>query len=273
MKELASKNYWDSVYKNMTKGSYADFIPKNFKSKLKHLTRDYSNFLIWEVILPKFLPASDKLKLIEVGCAPGKYLINFHQLFGYQVYGVEYSENGASITKANFKKYDLNPEQIVQANFFDPKFQNQYREKFDLVFSRGFIEHFDDVQQIVDHHLNLLKKGGHLIVMIPNLSGLNYFLARIFNNDSLILHNLSIMNKNKFSRLFDKTVIGPRYSDYVGLFSFGLFNTNSKLKYSLHRFLTILQWPLDFLLRSVFGSKILKSRFSSPYLLFIGVKE
>jgi 2-polyprenyl-3-methyl-5-hydroxy-6-metoxy-1,4-benzoquinol methylase len=43
------------------------------------------------------------------------------------------------------------------------------REAFDVVLSGGFIEHFTDVAAIVQKHLQLLKPGGRLVVMIPNL--------------------------------------------------------------------------------------------------------
>ncbi len=271
MKKLAEKEYWDSIYKKINNKDNGRF--SKFKEYIKNITRDYSNFIMWDVLISKYLPQKDGLKIIEIGCAPGKYLINFNKKFAYEPYGVEYSEKGVQITKENFIKAELNPENIIHRDFFDPSFESEYKEKFDIVFSRGFIEHYDDVKLVVDKHLKLIKRGGYVIISIPNLSGLNKLLAKFLNLASYNLHNTSIMDKNIFIKLFDDEKIDRLYFDYVGIFSFGLFNTNSKFKYYLYRLLLLIQRPFDLLLRILFGNNLLKSRYSSPYLLFIGKKK
>jgi len=273
MKELAKKEYWDSVYKEMgekdRKNSYFLFL----RNWLKRQTRDYSNFLMWEVLFPKYLPKDNNLKIVEVGCAPGKYLINFNKQFGYEPYGVEYSEEGVITTKDNFLKEGLNTENIIKADFFDSVFQEKNKGKYDVVFSRGFIEHYDDVKDVVNSHLSLIKSGGYVVISIPNLSGINKTLSKILNMDSFLLHNTSIMKKEDFAGLFPKDKVEKIYSDYVGAFSFGLFNTNRKWKYYLYRFLLLVQRPFDFMLRVLFRNNIIKSSSTSPYLLFMGRKK
>lgn len=273
MKELAKKEYWDSIYREMEnsdkKHSYFLFL----KNWLKRHTRDYSNFLMWEVLFTKYLPKDSGLKMIEIGCAPGKYLINFKKQFDYEPFGVEYSEGGVTTVKNNFLKNKLNPKNIIQADFFDNKFQEENKGKYDVVFSRGFIEHFDDVKSVVDNHLNLIKSGGYIVVSIPNLSGVNKLLSKILNIDSFLLHNTSIMDRNKFSELFFKDKVEKVYCDYVGFFSFGLFNTNRKWKYYIYRLLLLIQRPFDFLMRLIFKNNSIKGGNTSPYLLFIGKKK
>jgi len=273
MKDLAPQKYWDSVYKHMAVGSSESVRLNSWREKLKVWTRDYSNFLIWEAVLPKVLLVDDKLKIIEIGSAPGKYLINFNKLFHYQVYGIEYSEGGAAIAKENFITNGLDPNNIIKADFFSQDFQNQFKEHFDLVFSRGFIEHYHDVESVVNQHLNLVKTGGRIVISIPNLSGVNYTLSKYFNIDSLLLHNTTIMNKASFSNLFPVSKVESIFCDYVGLFSFGLFNTNRRWKYIIYRILLLIQRPVDLVLRLIWPSNFLKSRFTSPYLLFVGIKK
>lgn len=272
MKELAPQKYWDSVYDRMNQVAAAS-VEVGWRSKVKRWTRDYSNFLIWEVILPHFISGQSGLTLLEVGCAPGRYLINLHRAFGYRVYGVEYSDEGAMVTRANFESAGLDPNQIIKADFFNDQFERNYRGQFDAIFSRGFIEHYDDVGLVVQRHLDLIKSGGLVIISVPNLSGINYYLSRFFNLDSLLLHNTSIMNRQSFRSLFPADQVTELYCDYVGLFSFGLFNTNKGWKYLLHRALLLIQRPIDLILRTLFPDNVLKSRFTSPYLLFIGIKK
>lgn len=271
MKKLAGKDYWDSIYEGVSLKEGEEF--SSFKSWIKNLTRDYSNFVMWDRMVPKYLPKNPNLKIIEIGCAPGKYLLNFKKRYGYEPYGVEYSEKGVRIARNNFEKYGINSANIIQADFFSEEFLESNREKFDLVFSRGFIEHYDDVKSVVDRHLDLIKSGGYVIVSIPSLVGLNKILAKFFNVDSYNLHNVSIMDKKVFADLFDDKKVGKVYCDYVGIFSFGLFNTNKKWKYFLHRILLLVQRPFDFLFRVLFKNGNLRHKYTSPYLMFIGRKK
>jgi len=272
MKNLVEKEYWDSIYKNIGAGDNQTSSWQGLKNSIKNLTRDYSNFIIWEVLLPKYLPRNNQYKILEVGCAPGKYLMKFNSEYGYVPYGVEYSEKGVAITRENFKNAGLPEENIVQADFFSEGFQSDYAGKFDVVFSRGFIEHYDNVEKVVSDHYRLLNRGGLLVIMIPNLSGVNYHLAKILNIDSFRLHNISIMNKKSFASLFSKLSLEQLYSDYVGIFSWGLFNTNKRWKYVLHRVLLLIQRPVDLFLRVIFPGGM-RYKYTSPYLLFIGKKR
>lgn len=271
MKKLAEKEYWDSVYSKGFNSQNNPSLP--LREKLKHSTRDFSNFVIWEKLLENILPKDKTMKVMEVGCAPGKYLLHFKKIFGYEPFGVEYSEKGYEITKKNFLDNGVNTENIILADFFDQSFQDKNKEKYDVVFSRGFIEHFDDVKRVVSLHTNLLKSQGYLVVMIPNLSGINKVLAKFLNKNSYDLHNTKIMNIHTFSDLFSNNNLNEVFCDYVGLFSWGLFNTNSKWKYYLYRLLLLIQRPFDFVLRVIFKSVNIRYKYSSPYLLFIGRKK
>ncbi len=274
MKKLSEKNYWDSAYENITANNLKinlSFLGK-FKSFIKHISRDYSYHVLSQLYL-KYLPKDSNLKIIEIGCAPGRHLINFHKQFGYEPYGVEYSENGYSLARNNFLKEGLNPENIIKADFFDEEFQSKNQKKYDLVFSRGFIEHFDDVNKVVDNHMSLLGDRGYLIVSIPNIRGLNYYILKLSNYSSLITHNFSIMDKDVFYELFENKGLDSLYCDYVGTFSFGLFNTNKKWKYYLWRISLVLQRPFDFIWRVIFGGYHIKNKYTSPYLFFIGRKK
>jgi len=229
--------------------------------------------MLWEVLCKKYLPYNPEYKVIEVGCAPGKYLANFHRTFGYKPYGVEYSEKGVEITKEHFRAAHLDPEGVIYADFFDKNFHEAHKEKYDVVFSRGFIEHFDDVKRVVELHSNLIKKGGYMVIMIPNLSGINKVIAKILNRSSYNLHNVSIMNPKTFNSLFSEIAFNKLYCGHVGLFSIGLFNTDKKWKYYIYRMLLLLQRPFDFALRIVCGTKPITSQYTSPYLLCIARKK
>jgi SAM-dependent methyltransferase len=50
-------------------------------------------------------------------------------------------------------------------------------ESFDLVYSSGLIEHFDDTSSVLAEHLRLIKPGGKIVLVVPNLEGVQ---GRIF---------------------------------------------------------------------------------------------
>jgi SAM-dependent methyltransferase len=179
---------------------------------------NYSNRHVWDVLLPKYLTTTGKV--LEVGCAPGGYLLKLYKQFGLDPYGVDYEIGGVEETRRNFQQNGLDPARILHTDFFAAEFQEKYRASFDIVFSTGFIEHFPDPARVVQLHANLLKPGGQLVVMIPALHGLNYLIERVLNVEVLRVHNTEIMTKNTFANLFS---LQPAYCDHYGSFDWHLF--------------------------------------------------
>lgn len=293
MKRLSEKEYWDAVHvqekhswETKQQPNDSDLkrptLLQRFKSGAKALLGDkgrglltgYEDHLIWNVIYEKYIPRAEGAKVLEVGSAPGDHLVQLNRKFGLEPYGVEYSETGVKLNREIFRTNHINPDNVIDADFFSEAFQEQYREFFDLVISRGFIEHFADVEDTVRKHLNLLAKGGRLIIIIPNLRGLNYVLGMMFHREVIAIHNLEIMQKDVFSSLFEHQNLRPLFCDYNGVFSFYLFNTKETspmrhvLKACFH-----LQLILNAAFHLLFKNKPVESRWSSPSLIFIGVKE
>jgi len=257
--KLTKKEYWESIYRKDNRFGFS--MPGFLK------TVCYSERILWDGIYPKYLPQKSGLKILEVGSAPGGNLIKFRQRFGYEPYGVGYSSKGAEINKKKFEAAGINQDNnVIFADFLSDSFQQKYRGAFDIVYSRGFIEHFSEPKEIVEKHLNVLASGGYLTVIIPNLNGLNFFLQRLFNKQVIAMHNLKIMEKTKFSDLFHGDKLEESYCNYFGTFNFGLFRDRRKI-------FDCLQWQLNLVLPLFFGKKGFESKFFSPYLIYIGRKK
>src|SRR3989339_653085 len=108
-----------------------------------------------------------KLKLLDVGCGEGKWLVYFKEHFGFDVYGVDYSEEAYVTANRTLKTRGIDGV-VIQQDFLADSFQTQYKEFFDVVVSMGVIEHFTDVGWVVDRYLNLLKPNGLLFTDMPN---------------------------------------------------------------------------------------------------------
>jgi len=270
MKRLSNPGYWDSLYQKSTGGATKT---EGIVAWLKRATSNYPNYLLWDRIFPRYFEGRAGQTLLEVGCAPGNYLVAFASRFGLRPFGVEYAPHGVQATRERFVKEGLDPQQVIEADFFDDHFLAEHEAQFDFVYSRGFIEHFDDPASVVARHARLLKSGGLLIILIPHLQGVNHFLARRLNPESFAMHNIRIMRKDAFAALFPTSQYETEYLGYMGGFSFGLFNANMPAKQQLLSVLNLLERPFDFLWRICSPIIRIETPFTSPYLLAIMRKK
>jgi SAM-dependent methyltransferase len=290
MSTLASKPHWDSVHTgeqrrflsgNLTtealrlrgKDTITAGIKKLLGNHIVERMSGYDDYLLWDVILPNALPSLKGAKVLEIGSAPGEYSVEFSKRHGCIPYGVEYSDVGVEVNREVFKQNGFNPDNVIHADFFSEEFTAEYRNKFDAVISKGFVEHFEDVKYVIEKHLHVLRPGGHLVVTIPNLWGVNNVFARFFDENAIPRHNVSIMRKAVYGELFTCDDLQRIFCDYYGTFSFYLFTAGRAafrkhvLKIS-HRF----QPVLNLALRTIFQDRGAESGLFSPFLLYIGKK-
>lgn len=279
MERLTDAKYWESIHAPLsatpaTSGWFKAHLKKLLGPRVLDYMADYPSYQLWNVILPKFLRREDGAKALEVGSAPGFNLIRLHQTFGFDPFGVEYSPPGVELNREIFKLNGIAPQNVIQADFLSAPFQERYRNQFDLVMSFGFIEHFSDVEEVISKHVHVLSSGGHLVVTIPNLRGVNYFLSWVFQKDVIPLHNTSIMHRQTFCTLFARLGVTPLMCGYYGTFNFGLFNT-SRVSWKRHllKLSGDAQRLLNAIFRIVFGARGAESGYFSPYLIFVGIKE
>ena len=119
MTNKTTKAYWGRIHKKTDKCGALEkkmiqigtFV---FGENIKYF-KSYSRYL-FNNICNKYLPKNKKLKMIEIGCAPGKYLIELNQHFGYIPFGVEYSKEGIELTKKNFSMAGIDCKNIINKN-------------------------------------------------------------------------------------------------------------------------------------------------------------
>jgi 2-polyprenyl-3-methyl-5-hydroxy-6-metoxy-1,4-benzoquinol methylase len=286
MKKLSDKTYWNSLYPARRAGTQPIHTSRT-RDKLKAIVkrfapqqiidnlRNYGNYQLWERFYRDYLPPEGLgLKAVEIGSAPGHWLVKLHQRRGYEPYGIEYAERGVEANRNLFAASGLNPDHVIHADFLSDDLHCRYANNFDIVLSRGFIEHFDDVDHIIALHMNLTAPGGILVISIPNFSGLNYRLMSFFHHENLDIHNTHIMNLREFRRLFQREGIETKFCGYFGTFNFGLFNTKpSSPKRHILRLCTLFQVGLNALFLLFLGKRGLETGWASPHLLFIGAKH
>jgi len=178
------------------------------------------------------------MRYLEIGCAPGKILSWVAREIQSPVCGIDYSPTGVDHAKWLCSglgvKADIRCEDAMNSSFEE--------RAFDLIFSCGLIEHFEDPEPIVAAHIRLLAPGGTGLIAVPNYSGIYLKLQSLCDAENLALHNLDIMNE-----LGMKT-LAPMASDltskafYFGRFSPWLVSFPAKLGFAGKA----INWGLNF---------------------------
>jgi SAM-dependent methyltransferase len=125
-------------------------------------------------VLTSVLPTGER-SFIEIGCAPGKWMAYFARQFGYSVSGLDYIAGACARTRENLDRLSIDA-RVHHADFFsfEPR-------PFDVVFSAGFIEHFERPEDVISRLVRLCNpKGGFIITMIPSMEGLNRWISKTF---------------------------------------------------------------------------------------------
>ena len=278
MNRLTDRTYWDGHYRDSSAGSaswrrkMAGLLPRS----VVRWFLPYDDFLLWDVVFASaFADLPVGARVLEVGSAPGSLLVRFSRRFKTIPYGVEYTKSGAEMNRRTFLEAGFDPSNVIEEDFFSESFLATYRGQFDVVMSRGFIEHFDDARAVVARHFELLKPGGFMVVTIPNLRGVYGVWTRCFNPDQMPLHNLNIMKGPEFSRLFDGLPLEVIRRGYIGTFTFWLFTApeGARFMQRIIRGLINVQYALNIPFRLLFGRRGFETRIFSPNLVFVGRRK
>lgn len=211
MTEITTQDHWDSFWGNQKLPQTVDLTFSNDR-------------VIAEFIKKNVNPRVSESKLaLEVGCAPGKWMVYLNKEMHYQVEGCEYLHSAAETTKRNLSLCGIPRSKIHEGDFLTYDFGET---KYDLIIALGFIEHFNYPHVAIRKMRYLLNPGGVLILGVPNLNGLNHIFAEQVDksgveNKLLPNHNLRIMNLEFFKSVPGLT---PIQISYVGGFEPAMFD-------------------------------------------------
>ncbi len=239
-KNLASQAYWDSGYKDL------DFTPMPKK------------YPICKMLFKHFKTTQDKT-VYEIGAFPGRFLYHFGTL-GYQLHGIDQTTFLPDMEKW-FYKEDFSIGTFVSDDIFKLSFETKY----DVVFSSGFIEHFENFEEIIKIHGNLTKQGGHVFITAPNFSGgVQKFLHTHLDKENLSRHNLSAMDVEKWKKVLVQEGFEIIEAGYFGGFDFWADNEKRNMFKYIATKLLIKLTPIRFLPNS---------RSYSPEIILIAKKK
>ena len=129
--------------------------------------------------------------MLELGCGNSSFMGYFATRFGYEVSGIDFSENGCRMIKEILKRDQVKGE-VFQGDIFNPP--DNLIEQFDMVCAFGVLEHFSDTTQTISAFSRFLKPGGILLISIPNFAGLTGFILKK-GNRKLYDHHVILTKK------------------------------------------------------------------------------
>ena len=147
--DLAGRAYWEDLWRRGGHLRFGRF--SYFHAAFGRLLRRY---------------ARSGMTACEVGCADSVW-VPFLVRFGLRVTGLDYSRAGVDRLRATLANDRLEAT-LVCGDLFDDPLRGT---RFDLVFSMGLIEHFENGTAVLNRLKRLVAPGGVLVTIVPNLTG------------------------------------------------------------------------------------------------------
>lgn len=219
---LTEEAHWEERWRRIRE-------PKEIRRDTKH---PVNSELI--KIFDAYLPQQTGLNILEIGGAPGQFLAYFAKEFGYSAHAIDYSATGCDKMRQAFGIANLDVTIYNRDIFADIS----DLPSFDIVFSMGFIEHFSDLDSIVEKHIELLKKQGILLLGVPNYRGISQIVLKRLAPQKLSMHNLETMDIKNWESFEKKYGLNTIFKEYIGGFNPGSFRRceNRTLRNVLIRF-------------------------------------
>lgn len=154
----------------------------------------------------------------EIGCYPGRYLAVFGEL-GYRLSGIDLTSLVTDRLPAWLSAMGYQLGEFNCENFF--QFTKLTNDRYDIVCSFGFVEHFQEWREVLECHSRLVKPGGLLLVSVPNFRGtIQRRLRELFDWENLARHNLEAMCPEEWSKVLVLLGFETLFSGSFGRFDF-----------------------------------------------------
>jgi SAM-dependent methyltransferase len=236
--DRAGPAYWDEVWRAA--------MPQTYPGPI------FSGHRIYD----RYLPHEPGLQFLEVGCVPGNLMVYFAKHFRYLVDGVDYS-SGGPLVEATLK---LNS---VRGRFFQADvFAFAPDRSYDVVFSSGFVEHFDDPVAPVRRHVELARPGGLVVLTVPSITHFNLWAMRRYEPVALATHRFDLMTPDGLEGASIKAGLETVFVGYEPV-TFRLICDVGWLNLPVRAFRKGL---------ALLGADSVPNKWGSPYVMYIGRK-
>ena len=134
-KKLTTEDFWDSSYESHVFYPIPEKYPIVKEIKIFFKEKNFKNIL-------------------EIGCFPGRFLYYFGKL-GFILNGIDQTKFLPKMIEW-FKSNNFKIGEFINQDIFNIDISKI--QKYDVVFSSGFVEHFTNFDEIIRLHTKLVKK-------------------------------------------------------------------------------------------------------------------
>jgi len=278
---LAERKHWEDV-NFIDTGMALDADSPTRPSRLERLlgtemarvvrTRSAES-AFWQRIVPKWINKRDPT-VLELGSAPGGNLVEFRNRFNATVTGIEYSDSGAELNRRKFEQERIPKTSVIHADMFDPKLDGEFAARFDVVFSRGLVEHFRKPSVAISRHADFVAPGGVIIITIPNLHGVTGWSVRATAPELIPLHNLEIMSTRALAACASEAMLDVQFCGYFGMMDVASCppQDSSGVRHFLYRMMKLAQLPIN-VIGAIGFEQLLNSSVTSPQIALVCTKQ
>ena len=212
---LTTRQYWENYYTR----SYT-------KDHIISVCSKYDAF--WE-ILTKNNDRSPK-DIIEIGGFPGRYLSYISAKYDLEPTCLDYNKN-IEKSKFCFEQMGVKKYHLISADFdnFSPN------KQYDIVLSQGFVEHFNNFNSILDKHVQYLRRGGTMMISVPNKRNLRYIYGLLVDHANLKKHNIKVIKKNVFEDFAKRNKLDLIKFQYHGGFPYAVHQKLNPIQRIIYR--------------------------------------
>ncbi|MGK5443209.1 class I SAM-dependent methyltransferase [Micromonospora sp. URMC 105] len=188
---LTTADTWDGIWTGRQRNQGVT----RTKERLRH-TRT------WRRLLTELLDSTGRtgpVDVLELGCAPGRMLLELHGLRpGHRYSGIDYAPGGLEAAEK------LLAAAGIPATLHLGDIRTATVPPADLAVSFGLVEHFTEPADAVGYHRRFLRPGGTAAITVPNYAHpLTARLMRRFCPETAATHNLAIMSTDSMRAAFE----------------------------------------------------------------------
>jgi SAM-dependent methyltransferase len=268
IKSLANKEHWGQH------GGYYTQKPDDLRNNpISLLTSPKAADKKLIRYFDKYLPKYPGLHLLEIGCGSSATLPYFATKFNYQITGIDYNQYALALARANLEGHG------IKGNLYCRDILNRDKNKnilntFDIIYSAGVIEHFEDAVGALTLIREFLKPNGLILTTVPNLQGINHLLQKFIDPTILDIH--IIHNKTTLRSTHETAGFTTILCEYTGVYDGWLTEssgTTSAYRKKMHHYYCYITNIIVHTILKYTNYKIMPElSYTSPHILFIGKK-
>jgi 2-polyprenyl-6-hydroxyphenyl methylase/3-demethylubiquinone-9 3-methyltransferase len=126
-------------------------------------------------------------RVLEIGCGRSRWLPFLASRRSCVVFGLDIEPHASDLARANLAGAGATG-RILCRDAFRLMDNRDLLGRFDLVYSMGVLEHFDDAAERVATLSRYLRPGGRILTTVPNMRGVNWLLQRLGSRETLEMH-------------------------------------------------------------------------------------